>query len=184
MSIRINAAYFSPTGTTKRVTSCLAERIAEQIDKRGEVQYIDFTLPGTREEQLTFKADDVVIIGLPVYAGRVPNVLVKYLRSIEGNGATAVPIVVYGNRNYDDALIELYDILSADGFNSIGAGAFIGEHAFSFTLAKNRPDIKDISAIGAFAERLLQRQAVAVFYANCVLISALWALLTMMTYRY
>ena len=49
---------------------------------------------------------------MPVYAGRIPNLLLlKYLTSVKGNDALAVPIVLFGNRNYDDALIELRDIL-------------------------------------------------------------------------
>ena len=83
-----------------------------------------------------FFRKDIVIVGVPVYAGRVPNVLLKYLNTMSGNGALAIAVVLYGNRNYDDALLELKDILEANGFKVIAGGAFIGEHAFSKTLAK------------------------------------------------
>ncbi|MHB8158096.1 MAG: flavodoxin family protein, partial [Desulfocucumaceae bacterium] len=101
-----------------------------------------------------FTGEDVVIIGVPVYAGRVPNVLLKYLNSITGNGALAITIVVYGNRNYDDALIELKDILELNGFNVIAGGAFIGEHSFSEALAKNRPDEIDMNIVSDFANQI------------------------------
>jgi hypothetical protein len=65
--------------------------------------------------------------------------LLKYLNTIEGNGALAVAVVVYGNRHYDDALIEWRDILESRNFKVFAAGAFIGEHSFSRILGKNRP---------------------------------------------
>ena len=150
----INALYFSATDTTKKVVSGIAKKIAETIDREITINNIDFTLPGVRIKPVSFSEEDVVIIGVPVYAGRVPNVLLKYLNSITGHGALAVPVVVYGNRNYDDALIELKDILEFNGFKVIAGGAFIGEHSFSITLAKNRPDEKDMEIVGDFANQI------------------------------
>ena len=39
----------------------------------------------------------------------------------------AVLVVVYGNRAYDDALLELSDIATGAGFVPLAAGAFVGE---------------------------------------------------------
>jgi len=108
---KLNTLYFSATDTTKKVISCIAEKLLETINLKENINNIDFTLSGTREKVTSFSKDDIVIVGVPVYAGRVPNVLLKYLNSIKGKGALAVAVVVYGNRNYDDALIELRDIL-------------------------------------------------------------------------
>jgi len=159
MSNTINAMYFSATDTTKKVVSGIAKKILENIDRKKTINNIDFTMPGVRIKPVSFSEEDVVIIGVPVYAGRVPNVLLKYLNSITGNGALAIPVVVYGNRNYDDALIELKDILEFDGFKVIAGGAFIGEHSFSTTLAKNRPDEKDIAIVDDFANQIHRKIA-------------------------
>ena len=152
MNKKINTMYFSPTGTTKKIVSGIAKNISENIDRKITINNIDFTLPGVRKEIISFTGEDVVIIGVPVYAGRVPNVLLKYLNSITGNGALAITIVVYGNRNYDDALIELKDILELNGFKVIAGGAFIGEHSFSEALAKNRPDEIDMNIVSVFCQ--------------------------------
>ncbi|MEL7566535.1 MAG: EFR1 family ferrodoxin [Dehalobacterium sp.] len=154
MNKKITAMYFSPTGTTRKVVSEIAKKISEKIDKTIVFKEIDFTLPEARKDPLTFSDEDTAIIGVPVYAGRVPNVLLKYLNTITGNGALAVPVVLYGNRNYDDALIELKDILELKGFKVIAGGAFIGEHSFSYILAKNRPDEKDLAMAGDFADQI------------------------------
>lgn len=157
MDKKINIMYFSPTGTTKRIVHELAYKILYNMGIKEIAKNIDFTLPQVRIETSAFTEEDIVILGVPVYAGRVPNVLLKYLNTIRGNGARAIPIVVYGNRNYDDALIELKDILEANGFTVIAAGAFIGEHSFSTILGKNRPDKADMNIVSAFANRICEK---------------------------
>ncbi len=69
----------------------------------------------------------------------------------------AIAVVVYGNRNYDDALIELKDILESDGFKVVAGAAFIGEHSFSKTLAKNRPDEKDMDIIKSLVMKYMKK---------------------------
>ncbi|TGE31175.1 EFR1 family ferrodoxin [Desulfosporosinus sp. Sb-LF] len=152
--MQFNSMYFSATDTTKKVISGIVMNITENIGKEIIVHNVDFTLPEVRKEPVSFSKDDVVILGVPVYAGRVPNILLKYLSTITGNGALAIPVVVYGNRNYDDALIELKHLLEMNGFKVIAAGAFIGEHSFSKTLAKNRPDEKDMAIVSDFANQI------------------------------
>jgi len=152
--LNIHTLYFSTTDTTKKVVTGIAGRIGEKMGAHATVHTIDFTLPGARKNAVSFEKDDLVIVGVPVYAGRVPNVLVKYLNTITGNGARAVAVVVFGNRAYDDALIELSDILASNGFTVIAGGAFIGEHSFSQTLGANRPDERDMALARDFADRI------------------------------
>lgn len=154
---KVWAVYFSPTGTTQRVVKKITEVIAEKLG--AEYGDFDFTLIDARKDVLHFREDDLVVLGTPVYAGRVPNVLLKYLETIRGNGAVAVPVVVYGNRNYDDSLIELRDILEKDNFYPIAASAFIGEHSFSTILAKGRPDKLDLSIAADFASKVAEKVA-------------------------
>lgn len=146
---RIAGAYFSPTGTTRSVVSCLANELGRLFNI--PVVLKDFTVPAGRIAPLQFEGDDLVILGTPVYAGRVPNVLLKYLALLSGKKAAGIPIVLFGNRAYDDALIELRDILERGGVTPIAAGAFVGEHSFSRILAAGRPDKKDIEDVKRFA---------------------------------
>lgn len=154
---KINTLYFSGTGTTRKVVISLAKSLSEKMGEGSEVGLIDFSLPEERKRVTEFNENDLVIVGIPVYAGRVPNVLLKYLNSVKGNGAKAVAVVLYGNRNYDDALIELTDILSENGFLIIAAGAFIGEHSFSDILAKGRPDDRDMKKVEDFAQGIASK---------------------------
>lgn len=152
---RIWAMYWSATGTTKTVVTTVAEKMAEKLGL--PLEEYDFTLPGARQGAPDFRPEDVVVFGTPTYAGRVPNVLLKYLATVKGDGAAAVPVVTFGNRAFDDSLIELRDILADNGFRPFAAAAFVGEHSFSDTLAAGRPDADDLALAVRFAEQAAAR---------------------------
>ena len=152
---RVWAVYWSATGTTKTVVTAIASAMADKLGVSQE-EY-DFTLPGARQGAPDFAPDDVVVFGTPTYAGRVPNVLLKYLATVRGNGAAAVPVVTFGNRAFDDSLIELRDILADNGFRPFAAAAFACEHSFSTTLAAGRPDADDLALAAQFAEQAAAR---------------------------
>ncbi|MEG2000233.1 MAG: EFR1 family ferrodoxin [Evtepia sp.] len=143
------AVYFSATGTTRRTVTTIAGQLADLAE--CPLKEFDFTLPPARTHAMAFAEGDLVVFGTPVYAGRVPNLLIKYIASFQGNGAIGVPIVVYGHRAFDDALIELRNTMEENGFHTVAAAAFIGEHAFSDTLAAARPDARDLAIANEFA---------------------------------
>ena len=140
--------YFSPTGTTAAVCRAVAGN-----------EGVDFTVPQARATSLSYGPEDVVAVGVPVYSGRIPAVAAEYLKTVKGGGAKAVAIAVYGNRDYDDALLELCDILEEDGFDVVGAGAFVGEHSLNETVAAGRPDGADLAAAKAFGQAVLDKLA-------------------------
>lgn len=148
--------YFSATGTTKSIIEGVSNEILK-FESIEEGKTVDFTLPDSREYKQVFNREDILLIGVPVYAGRVPNVLLHYLEKIKGDMTIAVPIVLYGNRDYDDALIELNDVLEENNFKVIAAASFIGEHSFSTTLAKDRPDNLDLTIAREFGDSIYQK---------------------------
>lgn len=152
----VHALYFSATGTTAKVVTAIAWAAAEAIGETS-VAVHDVTQPDGRREKLCFDGDDLVIFGTPVYIGRVPNLIKPYLETVEGNGAMGVPVVVYGNRAYDDALAELNEMMQRCGFRCCAAAAFIGEHSFSKVLAAGRPDARDLELAVAFGRSLAGR---------------------------
>ena len=153
---KVWAVYFSGTGTTEKTVRRIAAGMAQALD--AELAVYDFTTPAARQRELRFGAEELVVLGVPVYAGRVPNVLLPYLtKLLHGGGALAVPVVLFGNRNFDDGLIELRNILTEDGFMPVAGGAFVGEHAFSRTLGAGRPNGADLAAMDAFARRAAEK---------------------------
>ena len=95
---QVYAVYFSATGNTRKVTTTLANALAVSFDVPLEVR--DFTLPAAREESYEFAVGDLVVFGMPTYAGKLPNKLLDFVKSgFHGNGALAVPVVTFGNRS-------------------------------------------------------------------------------------
>jgi ferredoxin len=121
------------------------------------MQSYDFTLPEHRAKAPSFSQGDLVIVGTPVYAGRVPNLLLPFVSTLEGGGALAVPLVLYGNRSFDDALMELRNTLTLGGFCPVAGAAFVGEHSFGKTLGAGRPDVSDLFLAKSFADRLFEK---------------------------
>jgi ferredoxin len=148
MNKQLNLLYFSATDTTAKIV----KEITNGMGESGK-EY-DITLPAARQEEISFHSDDVVVIGVPVYAGRVPAFLIDYFAKVKGNQTKAVFIVVYGNRDYEDALLELKDTLEQNGFIGIAGGAFIGEHSYTSKLAAGRPDKEDLNSARKFGMKI------------------------------
>ncbi len=150
---QIWAVYFSPTGGTKRIVCEIAERLG--VKTGAAVKEIDFTSKESRQKVFSFSENDLVVIGSPVYAGRVPNKIVDdYRTCFKGNGACAVPVVSFGNRSSGGALTELRLILQQNGFKIAGAAAAVSEHVFSPLVGAGRPDEQDEKEIADFADKI------------------------------
>ena len=147
---KVWAVYFSGTGTTEKTVRRIASGLSAALSAPMEV--FDFTPPAARQADLSFGPEDLVVLGVPTYAGRVPNVLLPYLTGkVHGAATPAVPVVLFGNRNFDDSLMELRNILTANGFMPVAAAAFVGEHSFSRTLGAGRPNAEDLALMDSFA---------------------------------
>ena len=152
---RIRLIYFSATDTTKTTVRRIGQMLSQQLSI--PVQEENFTLPAAREQDISCTEEELAVIGVPVYAGRIPNKLLPYVSGrIHGSRTPAVPVVLFGNRAYDDALIELRDVMQGNGFRCIAGAAFVGEHSFSDTLGAGRPDEEDLLAADQFAKRVAQ----------------------------
>nr|WP_315024977.1 EFR1 family ferrodoxin [uncultured Aminipila sp.] len=150
------AIYFSPVGNTEKIITSIADSIGKELD--AVVKKLDYTLPITREEKNLFCKSDLVIWGTPVYAGRIPNKLLSYVQNnFIGNDALAVPVVVFGNRSFDDALVELQNMLEGNGFHTIAGAGFVAQHAFSDILSVGRPDKADMDSVQEFSERISEK---------------------------
>lgn len=151
----LKLVYFSPTGTTKTIVQGIARGI-----NHSNVEVLDITGPDAREQPLQTSENELLVIAVPVYMGRVPALLTEWLHAIKANNTPAVCVVVYGNRVYEDALLELNDILTQCGCTSIAGAAYIGEHSFS-TLetptAEGRPDAPDMKHAELFGQKIREK---------------------------
>lgn len=149
----VDVVYFSPTDTSKKVALALAEGTGAKEIRNFDLTTDDGVSPLPCEA-------DLVILAAPVYAGRVaPHALQRY-RRLQAQNVPAVIAVVYGNRDYDDALIELRDEAEKLHFKVIAVGAFIGEHSFSrpqMPVAEGRPDASDLQKARDLGQKAVQK---------------------------
>lgn len=151
MNKNLKILYFSPTNGTKKIVKAIAESIDSNYEE------FDITLPQNRANNIAFSSDDLVIIGMPTYAGRFPRLLHSYLDKITANNTLGIFITTYGNRDYEDALLEQYDIFTAKGFLGLGAATFITEHSSTSKLATGRPDAEDLKTASYFGCEIIKR---------------------------
>ncbi|WP_286007729.1 EFR1 family ferrodoxin [Barnesiella viscericola] len=144
-------AHFSPTGGTRKA----AEIIGRALDPQATE--IDLSTPKSVVTPLDLSHDEVLLVAVPVYGGRVPAIALERLKRITGHDTPAIPVVVYGNRDYDDALLELKTALEATGFRSIAGVACIAEHSIMRVYATGRPDEADEHLLTQFAARIADK---------------------------
>ncbi|MHA2059317.1 MAG: EFR1 family ferrodoxin [Candidatus Ranarchaeia archaeon] len=140
--------YYSPTETSKQVV----KSIAEGVHSKSATQ-LDLTPPGARTVKIEEFGAELAIIGVPVYSGRIPVEATNRLRRIKTKDTPAVLVVVYGNRAFEDALLELKNITTDAGFIPLAGAAFIGEHSYSVSekpIAQGRPDDRDKEKLHEF----------------------------------
>lgn len=102
---KVTQVHFSPSGTTRKTAEALSESFGLPVD--------DADLLHDPSVTRRFGADKLVIFCLPVFAGRLPEFCPKLLSQFTGSDTPALAVVVYGNRDYEDALLELADLLKA-----------------------------------------------------------------------
>lgn len=146
-------AYFSPTRTTQKILENIAEGM--QVDR---IKQFNFTVPEIETPDYEEVTTGLAIIGAPVYGGRLPLEAIHRFKRLRANNIPAVIVVVYGNRAYEDSLLELKSLAEELGFKPVAGGAFIGEHSLSnndMPIAKGRPDLTDLKKAQEFGKKII-----------------------------
>lgn len=140
--------YFSPTGGTEKAGRIFCEGISEKVkeinlcEKKGELEQPE---------------SDLVVAAAPVFGGRIPEIVSEKLKKLEGKGKKAVTLVVYGNRAYEDALLELNHVMEGQGFQIIASAALIAQHSIVPEVGQGRPDQADKMEILDFSRKVLEK---------------------------
>ena len=145
------SVHFSGTNITKKIVNRIKTNM-EKIFKEEIFSYKSFNILKKKiEYTVEFKKEDIVIVGVPVYYGRVPEIIISSLKNLKGNDANAIIVTTYGNREVDDALLELNNILREQGLNIVGGIAVVGKHSIFSRLAEGRPNEEDFQIVDEFS---------------------------------
>lgn len=144
----MHIVYFSPTGGTRKAAYIIGKEIDPQATE------IDITDHTRQQNSYELNGEDTLLVAVPVYGGRVPSVAIDRLKRITGHNTPAILVVVYGNRDYDDALLELKTTMESNGFQTVACIACIAEHSIMRVYAKGRPDSDDETILKNFSEQI------------------------------
>lgn len=146
--MKLYSIVFSPTGGTQRVAAAITDAL------EGKVTTVDLTDSKQNFRTIQLTQEDVAVISVPSYGGRVPAVAVERLTMLRGQGARAVLVCAYGNRAYEDTLTELEDAAKQAGFQVVAAVAAVAEHSIARQFAAGRPDAQDTKKLSDFARQI------------------------------
>lgn len=142
---------FSPTGGTARVADIITSAWGMPVHK------IDLSNAQTAGSPLSLGKEELAVIAVPSYGGRVPGLAAQRISNIRGSRTPCVIVCVYGNRAYEDTLVELGDLVEKGGFQVSAAVAAIAEHSIVRQYAAGRPDAKDENELIHFAQQILNK---------------------------
>lgn len=140
---------FSPTGSSLKV--------ARQIAAAFEAQKAELDLCPPAGPEIQMDGQDAAIFAVPCYGGRIPPTAVQRLERVRGRQTPAILCVTFGNRAFEDALLELADRVQANGFRVIAGCAACTEHNIMRVFGRGRPDERDLGEIRDFARRAAQK---------------------------
>ncbi len=144
--MRIYKIVFSPTGGTEKVASIIANALG------AEIETVDLSVQNFSGCDLT--DDSIAVIAMPSFGGRAPKTAIDRLKTIKANGAKAVVVAVYGNREQDDTLIEMADTAKECGFKVVAGISAVAEHSIAHQYATGRPDDIDVQQLNEFAKSI------------------------------
>jgi ferredoxin len=148
---KIKLVYFSPTRTGNKTVNEIAKGIGLDADT------IDLTPNNSKQMSYKLEKDELAIIAVPVYSGRVSQTAIDRLNNIKGDSTASVLVTIYGNRAFEDALLELHNTTKELGFKTIAGAAFIGQHSFDSEetpIATGRPDSEDLRKAHEFGVKI------------------------------
>ncbi|MCO8193617.1 EFR1 family ferrodoxin [Anaerofustis sp. NSJ-163] len=148
---KVNNIYFSPTFSTKKVVETVGETISDEIFN------LDLSNKDEDYSKYEFSENEICVVGVPSFGGRVPSTARDRISKLKANNTPCVIIATYGNRAYEDTLIELKDILNNNGFNVFAAMGVVCEHSIMNEFAKGRPDENDINEIKDYAVKIKEK---------------------------
>ena len=150
---RVAGLYYSPVGGTAIMTERLARSIKDVLDDCSPEDITVECHDLLKEQTAGIKVDEetIVVIGMPVYVGKIPLPAANVLRGIKGNGAMTLTAVSYGGRSYGNALFELNSLAEDCGFRPIGAGAFLISYMARRNSATSSAPALDIESMAEFS---------------------------------
>ena len=159
--MRYTQLVFSPTGGVRKAAGLLSAAISDRFET------IDLSLTLNGQKSARFSEEDVCLIAVPCFGGRVPEIALTRLAQTSGGGARTILLCAYGNRADGDTLPELRDAARKAGYFPVAAVRAVAQHSIIPEIAAGRPDDEDAQRLAQFGavirDRLAQRESFRLF---------------------
>ena len=139
---QVKLVYFSPTGRTETAVRLLGQAWEELPAAETDLSVMP--------EPQRFGNGTLVIWGVPSFGGRVPDTAAARFCRLRGDRTPCVLLAAYGNRDYDDTLLEMKDLAEAQGFLPVAAVAAVCEHSIARQYGAGRPDAEDRACLAGY----------------------------------
>lgn len=143
--------YFSPTHTSKKIAEAI-------VHGTGIKNILPINVTQQVTDEIVIPASALAVIVVPVYGGHVAPLAMERLQYIRSLDTPTVLVVVYGNRAYEKALMDLDIFAVSHGMKVIAGATFIGEHSYStdkHPIAAGRPTESDLSFAMDFGRKVM-----------------------------
>jgi len=144
---KLSKIYFSPSGSTGKIVNEIAKNFQMDMENYDLLSF---------DSNKNFD-DELVVIGMPVFDGRIPEIARKRLENMKGNNTKAIVVLNYGNIDYGDALLELTELLKENNFNIVGICTTVSQHSLFNEVGSNRPDSYDLKMINEFSHKIIEK---------------------------
>lgn len=154
--MKIAKIVFSPTGGTEKAAAAMLEKID------AEITSFDLCSQDFSRQKIAKKDFACAVIALPNFGGTAPKFALERLSQVSSDGVPCAIVAVYGNREYERTLWDMFDVATASGFEVIAAVSAIAEHSIVRSVAAHRPDDKDCTTLSDFGKKIAEKVA-----SNC-----------------
>ena len=150
--MKVKQIIFSPTGGTEKVANIISKNLSKNITT------IDLCNKSANFKETKIDESDMVVIAMPSFGGRAPQIAIQRLKQINGNHTKCIVVCVYGNRAYEDTLVEMEDAANDSNFEVIAAISAIAEHSIMHQYATGRPDKNDEANLTNIVRDILNKK--------------------------
>lgn len=156
--MRLTTYCFSPTGTSRKNMMAVVKGLNPDEVMHNDYTYYNIEKGVGLDEVLS--SDDLALFSVPVYGGKVAPTALERMAQVRGEGTPAILLVTYGNRNFEQVLVQLADFVRERGFRPIAVAALVGEHSYSnaqYPIAVGRPDATDLASAEEFGKQIANK---------------------------
>lgn len=144
---------FSPTGGTEKVANAITSKWAD-------VEAIDLS-NNNSDFNISLEEGSLALVAMPSFGGIAPQLALDRLTKIRAKNCKCAVVAVYGNRAYEDTLVQLKDYSEKAGFLVIAAVSAVAEHSIIHAYASGRPNENDCGVLADFGCKILEKAASA-----------------------